>query len=82
MQLANIFTKPLGEDQFYFNRREMRMINHIARIKGESFLLILYVANKLIFKASDFDNIDYVKVVEFKSLHTLIWTHSLVDKSN
>ena len=30
MQVVDIFTKPLGEDQSYFIQRELRMTEHIA----------------------------------------------------
>ena len=38
-QLANIFTKPLSEDQFNFIQQELSMLNHDAWIEGEPSLI-------------------------------------------
>jgi len=72
MQVADIFTKPIGQDQFCFIRRKLGMIDYRTRIKVEHFLLIFSMAKKLIFKALDFDNLENVKSVEVKSFHILI----------
>jgi len=44
MQSANIFTKPISKDEFYCIQKELKMIDHIVWIKGEKFLLIVFVA--------------------------------------
>ena len=64
MQLANIFTKPLGEDQFYFIRRELVMIDYADLLKP---FIILCSLEKISFKAAKFNSLDSLKVIDAKS---------------